>query len=319
MFKLEFNIPKSPLLINLENRIISIGSCFSDNIGDKLSQNKFRISSNPFGTLFNPHSIFRILSPEMDTENIVENQSVYYHWGAHGEASSLDKNELKKSISAKHQNLQSELKQTDWLIITLGTSLVYEYIPTGQIVANCHKVPQKEFKKRLLTTEEIIFDYQQTLSSIRKENPNLKVILTVSPVRHTKEGLSENNVSKSILLQAVSRIVSEDKKSFYFPSYEIMIDELRDYRFYKADMVHPSDQAIDYIWRKFKKSFLDTETEEFVDDWSKIISSINHKPFHINSKAHQSFVRNLIVKVEKYSTRVNVDDELKSLRNQLTS
>ncbi|MFT6865837.1 MAG: hypothetical protein ACJA08_000663 [Cyclobacteriaceae bacterium] len=317
MFKLDFDIPINPTQIGLHDQIVSIGSCFSDNIGDKLSQYKFKTLANPFGTLFNPYSTFKALAGKLDKKNIVENQGIFYHWDAHGEISALNARDLEQSIKQKANDLNEWLVSAKWLIITFGSAFVYTHNKSKQIVANCHKVPQNEFSKSLLNPAEIASSYLDCINQIRKINPDLKVILTVSPVRHTKDGLNENNLSKGILHQAVAEIIKKDSLAWYFPSYEIMIDELRDYRFYKVDMIHPSDQAISYIWNKFRHSFIDKTSNSFINEWDKIISAMAHRPFHPESDKHQVFLNSLIEKITPYQSKIDVKKELVMLTNQL--
>lgn len=317
MFKLDFDIPVNSKLINHQDQIVSIGSCFSDNIGSKLKTYKFKVLANPFGTLFNPHSIFKVLSGQLDPNDIIENQGIFYHWDTHGEVSSLVKNDLPKIIEEKTTELRQALKSCEWLIITLGTSFIYTYKSTNKIVGNCHKFPQFDFTKSLLRVDNITSQFQSCIDILRKSNPEIKVILTVSPVRHTKDGLHENNISKGILHQAVSEIIATHQNTWYFPSYEILIDELRDYRFYKEDMIHPSDQAVAYIWDKFKMCFIDSESNLFIDDWNKILVALAHQAFHPTSDKHQKFILNLIKKLEQYASKINVEQEIEILNNQL--
>lgn len=317
MFNLKFDIPQSKTQINLKDKVVSIGSCFSDNIGQKLADNKFQILSNPFGTIFNPHSIFKILKNELDTHGVVENQGVFFHYDAHGEISALSKSELAELISKQTEILQNSLKETNWLIITFGTSFVYSHKRTGAIVANCHKMPQAEFDKGLLEPDNIIEQYHACMQTLRSLNPNMNVLLTVSPVRHTKDGLHANNISKGILHHATSEILKQDPQAFYFPSYEIQMDELRDYRFYAKDLIHPSQEAIDYIWSRFCETYMDMDTLGFLHDWHKIKISLQHRPFQPQSSKHQFFLRKLKQDIENLKHKVDVSEELAEIESQL--
>jgi lysophospholipase L1-like esterase len=317
MFQLRFDIPESSKKIQLSDKIISLGSCFAEHVGTKLSAHKFETLSNPFGTLFHPLAIFNALSANLPENEIIKNQDVYYHWAAHGEISALDRSTLLETIKRQSGKLQDALKTTKWIILTFGTSFVYEHLKSGNVVANCHKVPQSEFEKRLLSPQEIYSKYSECLKTLREYNPELEVILAISPVRHIRDGLHENNVSKGILHQAVTEILQKDPKASYFPSYEIMIDELRDYRFYDVDRVHPNNEAIDYIWKKFREVFISPETNGFIDNWDKIISALNHRPFHPESYQHQSFLIKLRAEIENLAQKVDVTKELELVDKRL--
>lgn len=317
MFKLDFDIPQTNHPLNIKDKIYCIGSCFSDNIGDRLGQYKFQILSNPFGTLFNPHSIFKLLGGQVVAENIVENDSVFYHWDTHSSLSSLQRDELVALIHASLEKSKEFLKAAQCIVITFGTSFVYTHKDAHQIVANCHKIPQLSFNKRLLTPQEIVNDYEVCLNALRNANPNLRVLLTVSPVRHIKDGLHENNISKGILHESIHQIIEKDRKAEYFPSYEIMIDELRDYRFYKEDRIHPNDEAIDYIWSRFTDTFIDKSTRDFINKWSQIIKSIDHKAFHPTSESHQNFLKKLRAKIKNFEVQVDVAKELNLIDQQI--
>lgn len=321
MFTLPFDISPCPTKIRLKDPIFSIGSCFSDNIGSKLRENKFDVVTNPLGIIYNPYSIFKnlklLLSEGLDPNNFIKRGNIYFHWDTHSAISGTEINQFKELLEEKSRLSKQSLIAAEWLVITLGTIYTYRYRGNDMIVANCHKVPQKEFEKQTLTHEEIVEDYQETMELVRSINPRIKVILTVSPVRHIRDGLIANNISKATLLQAVHDIVHSDKNSYYFPSYEIMIDELRDYRFYKSDMIHPSEQAINYIWNKFSKVFFDQETQRFIDNWSKILKSLSHKPFHPNTPEHQKFLNSTIKKLEELEDKVDVTEEISFVKNQL--
>lgn len=321
MFTLPFNIAPSPVRISLRDPIFSIGSCFSDNIGEQLKRNKFDVVSNPFGVIYNPYSIFNnlklVMSVGLDPDNIVKNGDIYYHWDTHGTISGTDINAFKSLLEERTLLSRQSLTNAEWLIITLGTSYVYRFKTTGKIVANCHKVPQREFEKSMMNSSEIVEKYRQTMDLIRSINPGIKTILTVSPVRHIRDGLVANSLSKSILLQSISEITRQDSQSSYFPSFEIMIDELRDYRFYKEDMIHPSQQAICYIWNRFMETFIDEQALAFVEEWQQILKSLAHRPFHPQSPEHQKFLKSTLNKLKQISIKLNVDEELKLIKRQL--
>lgn len=321
MFFLPFNIEAPNKKIHLKDPIITVGSCFSDEIGENLKQYKFNISSNPFGTLYNPYSIFRnlrlILTEGLDPQNVVQHNGAFYHWDLHSAFTATTKDVLDQRIQAESKKIKEMVLRARWLIISPGTSFIYRLKSENRIVANCHKVPQREFDKILLSKEEIIEEFSQTYRLLRSANPDLKFLFTISPVRHTRDGLTQNNQSKGILHQSVKEILDSHADTFYFPSYEIMIDVLRDYRFYKEDMIHPNHQAIEFIWEEFKQTYFEESTLRFVDEWKEILKAINHKPFQPQSSAHQLFIRSTIKNIKKYSDKVDISSELNRLEKQL--
>lgn len=321
MFTLPFDIPEATQKIAIKDSLFSIGSCFSDNIGAQLTAHKFNAVTNPLGIIYNPYSIFKnlrlLLSEGLDPDNYVNNGDVYFHWDTHSTISGTNLEDFKGLLQQRSTLSKQSLVNADWLIITYGTIYVYKHIDSGEIVANCHKIPQKRFKQLTLTAQEIEEDYFDTIALIRTINPQVKVILTVSPVRHVRDGLMANNYSKGVLLQAVHDIVNKDENSFYFPSYEILIDELRDYRFYMPDMIHPTQQAIDYIWNKFVHAFMNEDARIFIDEWTKVKKSLEHRPFHPHTSDHQQFLKSTISKLEKLNERMDVSTEIAHAKNQL--
>ncbi|MEO1255623.1 MAG: GSCFA domain-containing protein [Bacteroidota bacterium] len=315
MFKLAFDIPESKEKINIKDLILMIGSCFSDEIGSRLSQSKFNTLRNPFGTVYNPYSIFKLLFNDL-SEDFVSHEEIYLHWDTHGAISGLSKNKLFKVLEDKRRQTQSYLENGKWLVITLGTAIVYE-LKKGRIVANCHKVSADHFTKRFLSKQEIVNQFKLLNEKLYQTNPHLNIVFTVSPVRHIKDGLIENNRSKAILIDAVHEIVHENSQTSYFPSYEILIDELRDYRFYAKDMAHPSDQAIDYVWQQFKKTYLDPETQQLTNDLAKLISAVEHRPFHPTSNGHQRFLKNTLQKLQQMNEKLDVNVEIEQIRSQI--
>ncbi|WP_436516724.1 GSCFA domain-containing protein [Ekhidna sp. To15] len=316
MFKLEFDIPKSSEKITLSDSICLMGSCFSDEIGALLTENKIDNLSNPFGTIYNPHSIFKLLADQVESNNIIQSQEVFYHWDAHGIVSGLTEEDTQTLFEHKRNDLKSYLTKTHWLVITLGTAFVYEYQEEG-IVANCHKVSTSSFEKRLLKQSEIINQFAELHSYLDGINPELNILFTISPVRHIRDGLIENNRSKAILLDAVHLIKKNYANVGYFPSYEILIDELRDYRFFQKDMIHPSEAAVIYIWERFSQTYFDRETQEILTEWKKIKTAINHRPFQPQSISHQSFLKNTFEKLQKMNEKIDVSVELEELKKQI--
>lgn len=296
-----------------------MGSCFSDHIGGRLKDNKFNILTNPFGVIFNPISINKLLNVSskkgnLNTLNWITSQDIHLHHDVHSSLGDMDKQTAKDNVDSAISDMHDQLKQSKWLMITWGTAIVYEHKVSGNIVANCHKVPVDQFNKRLLTKEEIIESFESVMETL---SPDLNIVLTVSPVRHLKETLELNSVSKSILRIASHELSNRIEQVQYFPAYELVLDDLRDYRFYKPDMLHPSDEAIDYVWQKFTSAYFDTSTFSFLEKWKKIRTAINHRPFNPQSDAHLKFVRSTIKTLIELKGEIDVSKEIDLLEQQL--
>lgn len=290
-------------LINYHSNILLLGSCFSENIGYKFQYYKFKNTVNPFGILFHPKAIEvfleRVVNQRIYLEDDLVFQNEQYHsFDSHSSLSNSNKNVLLNDLNEILKTVYLEIIQSSHLIITLGTAWVYKYIEQNKVVANCHKIPQKEFTKQLLSVSEITNSLKNIEVLVRKLNSSVKIIYTVSPVRHLKDGYIENQQSKSNLLSAIHVYLLKSKSS-YFPSYEIMMDDLRDYRFYKSDMLHPNQVAIDYIWEQFQKAWFLDNTKPIMKKITIIQKGMAHKPFNISSEAHISFLNKLELKKEK--------------------
>lgn len=318
-FRTEVNPSPFSQKLSYKDNILLMGSCFSENIGSKFTHFGFNAVTNPFGVIFNPISIANLLQRSLDNRKFEErdlhfDQGRWFCFETHGDLAALTKEEC----LAKHNEALSKaaqfLKKTNYLIVTLGSAWVYEHIDSGNIVANCHKVPNKEFTKRLLSIEEIVKEFENVLKQFKIQNLELSIVFTVSPVRHLKDGVVENQQSKSTLHLAIQQLVAELDNVSYFPSYEIMLDDLRDYRFYKEDMLHPNSQAIDYIWEKFKISSIDDSCFELMQRVDKIRSGIAHRPFNENADEYKKFKVNLSkdvesIKLELPSFKVTVNSQ----------
>ena len=318
MFRTELHIAPSNNKISLEIPILTIGSCFSSHIGNLLSRFRFNVCANPFGTLFNPISIHRLLSyaqgnPVAPEGYLLQGEN-HFHYDFHSSFSGLEKRILKEKIENTIATTSTHLETAKWLILTWGTAIIYERKDNGVVVSNCHKVPAGQFNKRLLTQKEIIADFERTISRFPED---IQVLITVSPVRHIKDSPELNNVSKSTLRLASHTLVSHHKNVHYFPAYEIMMDDLRDYRFYKPDMVHPSDTAIEYIWNKFAHAYFDVETMNFIEEWGKLLQAMEHKPFRSGSQQYHTFVQSTIDKLNTMATKVDVSQEIRQLQMKL--
>ena len=265
-FRTEIPTPKYPFDINYQDKLMLLGSCFSDHIGNFFQEMRFDTLSNPFGTLFNPVSIANALkmciNPELFNEQYIDffNEK-WISYAHHGKFSHPDKETFLQNIRQNLDKAHDFLSSANYLFITFGTAYCYRLIERDLIVANCHKIPANQFEKQLLTIEQIVGLYQDLLEQLRQFNPKLKIIFTVSPVRHLADGFHENQISKSTLHLSVNQLV-ENTNTFYFPSYEMVQDDLRDYRFYAADLCHPSDAAVTYIREKLTDAFFTPETQE---------------------------------------------------------
>ena len=286
------NIQPVSFQLTYKDVMMSMGSCFSDNIGHRLQEAFFPIKVNPFGVLFNPASIAislnRIMESTLYTENeLVFQDEIWHSMAHHGSFSREDKAETLHCINQTLQETREHLKSTRVLLLTFGTAWVYER--DGEVVANCHKLPAKQFVRRRMSVEEIVEQYTTLIHRLTNLKPELKIIFTVSPVRHVKDGLHENLLSKAILLMAIEALCKQFSNVHYFPAYEIMIDELRDYRFYAEDMTHPNPQAVQYIWERFCATYMDKFTNTLVEQAEHIQRKLNHRSLYPHSPQAQNF------------------------------
>lgn len=283
--------------IDHRQKLMMVGSCFSENIGLRMQRLKFQVDLNPFGIIYNPQSIAKSLRLLLDdktytSKDLFEHEGVWHSFDHHSRFSSSSMQETLDRINEQMEASRQHLRQSSWLILSLGTAWVYELKRTGEIVSNCHKLPASDFKRFRLTPGEIVDDFRSLLLSIWKFNPNLNILFTVSPIRHWKDGAVENQLSKATLLLAVDRLVEGfgEEKCGYFPSYEIVMDELRDYRFYAPDMLHISDQAVEHIWQKFSKIMIAKESFEIIKRVAKIEKARGHRPLHSRTKIYKKFL-----------------------------
>ncbi|MBB6001613.1 GSCFA domain-containing protein [Arcicella rosea] len=319
-FRTTFTIPKAQNKISLDSQLITLGSCFADVVGNQLKNNKLKIEVNPLGTLFNPLSIFKVLSPDYqlaDERLFIENQSTWFHYDFHSQFFASSKKELAQTINENINDLSTKLQSANFALITFGTAFIYKLLSTPVYVANCHKMPNKLFEKDLLSVKDICKSFAILHKQLKTANPDLRIILTLSPVRHTKEGIPENQISKSILRAACHYLTADYTDVEYFPAFELMMDDLRDYRFYKADLIHPNEVAENYIYEKFADTYFDEELKSFIADWNQIKKRLAHRPFNEQSAVHQQFLSTLLVDLEKISTRIDVSEEIKELKSKL--
>ena len=311
-FRTEIKILKSEFDINYSSNIFFIGSCFSDNIGNYFKKYKFKTLINPYGVLYNPKSVFNTLNFIIDNKTFDKTDLLNFNdkWislNHHGSFSDYNLNTSLEKINSETSKSNDFIQKTNFLFITFGTSWVYRYNETKKIVANCHKIPAKKFTRELLTVEQIVNDYKNLIQKITKLNHNIKIIFTVSPIRHLKDGLHQNQISKSILFVAINELNKTFENTFYFPSYEIINDDLRDYRFYKNDLTHLTDFAINYIWEKISKKYFKQNTKNKINEIDKILKAVNHKPYNKNSIEYKKFISDILQKIENIENNLKLD------------
>lgn len=317
-FHLEFSPKPFDVKISHHHKLLLVGSCFTEQIGTKLAVHKFSVLDNPNGILFNPVSICRSISSYINNRQYSTNDLFYQNelwnsWEHHSRFSDPDKEICLARINDAQTAACTFLKTADWLLITLGSAFVYE-LENREVVANCHKVPTDKFNKRLLSVDEVHSGLQQMIEETLTYNPGLNIIFTISPVRHLRDGFIENNRSKATLIQAVHQLVEKKPNCYYFPAYELIIDDLRDYRFFAEDMVHPNYAATNYVWEKFIATCIDEPSQQLMKEIAVIIAAKNHKPFNPASQQHKTFLQTNLEKVKKLQQQfayINFEEEKK--------
>lgn len=308
-FYTRISIPKAPFAFSHADPMILLGSCFVENIGEKLEENKFKADINPFGTLYNPSSIAeairKLLHPERFTkDDLFLHDGVYHSFSHHSRFSSPSPTECLDNINERLFSSADAIRKARRMIVTFGTAWVYSLKSSGKIVSNCHKLPEKMFDRHMLSADEIVNEWKDLLLSLWEQNPELKVLFTVSPIRHWRDGAHGNQLSKANLLLAVDGLQREfAEQTAYFPAYEIMMDELRDYRFYADDMLHPSPQAVGYIWERFAATMLSADSQAILNEWEDIRKAISHKPFQPESEAYKRFISQTLLKMERLNEK----------------
>ena len=299
------DLPNDFPRITHRDRLMLLGSCFASHMGERLSRGKFCCDVNPYGVLYNPLSISAALR-EMVAGKVYTADGLFFHNGCwhspmhHGDFSSSSAEETLRRINMRLQQASDTVRQLDWLLLTLGTAWVYEDRETGSIVGNCHKLPERCFVRRRLSVDEIVRDYVSLFSGLFARLPHLRVLFTVSPIRHVRDGLHANQLSKATLLLAVEQICQAfPGQVFYFPAYEIVLDELRDYRFYADDLVHPSGKAVDYVWERFVKVCVSSESLQIMEESENISRMLQHKPFRPESEEYKRFLGQIVLKIER--------------------
>lgn len=292
-FRLEFDPPALKQKINLDEKIMLVGSCFTEHVYNYLVASKFQALQNPNGILFNPVSIANALNRYVENKmlspnELFERDGLWHHWDFHSNLSCTSPEESLQRMNEKISLAHGFLKNVQWLIITLGSAFVYE-LSGAQVVANCHKMPASHFAKRMLDPDEIISNYEAVITQLKQFNSRLNIIFTVSPVRHLRDGFIENNRSKAVLIHALDKLTRQQDDLHYFPSYELVVDDLRDYRFYAEDMVHPNYLATRYVWEKFCASCINGRSREVMKELEQLSMALNHKPLHPDSVEHDKF------------------------------
>ncbi len=301
-FHFDFDIKKPARLITHHDKLLLIGSCFTENIGEKLLRYKFSILQNPNGILFNPVSVAEAITDYIENKKISQEDLFTYNegwhsWKHHSRFSGLTPADAVEKINHSTSVAHEFLKQADHIMITLGSAWIYsltDKVPVGKsgaVAANNHKAPADWFMRRLLKTEEVLQVLDNIIHRLLLFNPDLQIIFTISPVRHLREGVVENNRSKAVLIQAVHHLVDKFEKLYYFPAYELVIDDLRDYRFYAEDLVHPNYFATQYVWEKFINACMDSNTRLLIEEIHSINLAYQHKPFNRQSEQHKKFLK----------------------------
>jgi hypothetical protein len=323
-FTTELNVIPSEWKINHQCKIVTIGSCFADVLGNQLNQFKFPVINNPFGTVFNPLAITKLLDMSLDGKPphpALYHQNADKIWLHHDFHSSLWENgrvKLEDKIVSRQKEVNEFLRTADILVITLGTAYAYRHRSTNVLVGNCHKVPADQFVKELLHPDQINISLEHLIFKLQSVRRDLKIILTVSPVRHTKDTLPLNQVSKATLRLVCHRLSEKFRQVEYFPSYEIMVDELRDYRYYKPDLIHPNSVAEEYIFRTFADAFMDKPSLEFMKDWEGIQKMFNHHPHHGLTESHRTLLMALQGRLNALTDIVNLSGELAEVNRRIS-
>jgi hypothetical protein len=330
-FRFEFDIKKLSQAITHKDRLFLIGSCFTENIGEKLKKYKFSVLENPNGILFNPVSVAEALtsyieSTQLNESNLFQLNEGWHSWKHHSRFSGLTSDEALTKINNSTVQANEYLKEADYLMITLGSAWVYTLTEkaanakVGTVAANNHKAPADWFHRRLMTTEEVLQTLDNILYRLFHFNSKLKIIFTMSPVRHLREGVVENNRSKAVLIQAVHHLVDKFDRLYYFPAYELVIDDLRDYRFYAEDLVHPNYFATQYVWEKFVDACVDEKSKALMEEIHSINLAYQHKAFNPSSEQHKKFLASFYEKtktLQEQHTYLNFRTELEYFKSSL--
>ena len=303
-FRTKIDIPAFGFDISYASRCIFVGSCFAENIGNKLATTKIPTLVNPTGILYNPLSICKsiknaLLDKKYGDDDVFLSGGTWNSFDFHSRFSAPDKATCIENLNSASKAFADAIREADVMFVTFGTAYVYELADTGTIVCNCHKQPENRFVRRLLKPQEIIESWSKCIKDLMATNPNMRIVFTVSPIRHWRDGAHQNQISKSTLHLAINELNGHFQQTAYFPAYEIQMDELRDYRFYAADMVHPSEIAVQYIWERFGEAFFSEQTKSTIARIGKITAAANHRPTNPQSDAYKAFCAHYLAEIER--------------------
>lgn len=313
LFRTVVTVPFSEKKISYNAPVMLLGSCFTENIGDKLLWYKFPAVVNPFGIVYNPISIkcslLRLIEGRKYSKAEIHNdKGLFFSFDHHSRFSDTDINVCLEKINSAYTEATETIQKASILFLTFGTAYYYTLKSSNLVVSNCHKLPQNMFDHSRMDVDDIVKAYSELIPLLLKLNPGLHIVFTVSPIRHWKDGAHENQLSKSVLLLAIEKICHKFNNTSYFPAYEFMLDELRDYRFYEEDMLHPNKQAVEFIWKRFSNSLIERDTIQVMNEVDKIQLAKQHRPFNANTEAFQSFVSQQLSKIEQLSQQfLNID------------
>ena len=315
---LDIEIKSPPKKIAYTDNIFLIGSCFTDHIGGRLNELKFSVLQNPNGILFDPVSVSKSLSSYIENKQYKQADLFYLHelwqsWNHHSIFSGMAAEEVINNINLSQSKAYNHLKKSNWLIITLGSSFSYRLTENQQPVANCHRAPGQWFEKHLLSSEETIQSLEECIEKLSFFNPALKIIFTISPVRHIRDGVVENNRSKARLIESIHYLAERYNHVFYFPAYELVIDVLRDYRFFDIDLVHPNYAATEFVFNKFQQSYIEEEAQVFIEEIKKVMNGFKHKPFQPQTESHKLFLQKTLSQVKSLQEKLPYLDFYKEI------
>lgn len=326
-FRTVFPAQRAPFALTHADQLLLSGSCFTEHIGARLASGKFTTLVNPNGIVYNPVSIARSLASTAGVnagaeEAIFKHNGLWHSWEHHGAFSKPGEQETLDGIRKARQETADYLQKTNYILLTLGTADVFTLRETGRVVANCHKAPASWFAQRRLSVAETVHALREVLTFIKTRLPEMQVILTVSPVRHLRGGFVENQRSKAVLVLACAELCEQFDFIHYFPAYELLLDDLRDYRFYAADMIHPNEQAIDYIWQYFSEMYFTAETRALLEQIGKVITAARHRPFHPDTEEHRAFAKaqlEQIAQLERRGLLINFEEERAIFNQQMNT
>ncbi len=324
-FRTEIEIGTAQMPIGHRDAILTMGSCFADNIAGLLKERYFSVLQNPFGTLYNPLSLAEAMTMIIEQRKFTANDLFYYRdeWHSfwhHSTFSGENQNDVLRRINRQIRTAHQFLSKAKWLFLTFGTAFVYFHLPEKRLVANCHKLPENEFLREPADPKTIVQNLSRVFADLKEINPNVNILLTVSPIRHLRDGLVQNQRSKAILLLAVHELIEQNKHVFYFPAYEIMMDDLRDYRFYEANLTHPNDQAVQYIWEKFSDLFFTEATRQVAAKFFALTTALRHRVRNAQSPMHRRFLRTTLQRIESLALEypyVNLEEARQQISAQL--